>query len=265
LSSRPPRSPDGTAPFAGAGAPSARSGGGQATKSLMAGITVLGASSISQWLAPVTTWPRTSDATSSACSMRKVWHERAPHVPRLGVAGQQDHRAALPADEIAEPQTVDLGEALGEACGPGRGPLGSGHSLILRISSPRSRTRRRIWLVWSLSSRTRSDFMVAPTADVATLVATTYPRGLRASTETSRAVPASVVLRLRTAPLGPPLGSDRARESTPRPKVTLLSVAQRAGLLPFFTLLHGPAPFLASRYRRLRYRCAMLGSGGRSA
>src|SRR5439155_2655192 len=46
--------------------------GSQATKSLMAGITVSGASSMSQWPTPVTTLPRTSDATSFACSMRKA-------------------------------------------------------------------------------------------------------------------------------------------------------------------------------------------------
>ena len=32
-----------------------------------------------------------------------------------GVAVQQDHRAALAADEIVQPHAVDLGEALGEA------------------------------------------------------------------------------------------------------------------------------------------------------
>src|SRR5467141_2957225 len=42
-------------------APPAR--GGQAMKSLIARITVSGASSMSQWPTPVTTSPRTSDAT----------------------------------------------------------------------------------------------------------------------------------------------------------------------------------------------------------
>jgi hypothetical protein len=60
--------------------------------------------------------------------LREQRHDRAPHVSRLGIAVQQDHRAALSADEIAEPHAVDLGEAFGEACGPGRRSVESGHS-----------------------------------------------------------------------------------------------------------------------------------------
>ena len=57
-------------------------------------------------------------------------HERAPHVAGLGIAVQQDHRAAPPADEIAQPHAVDLGEALGEAGGLGGAPSGAGHSCV---------------------------------------------------------------------------------------------------------------------------------------
>src|SRR2546428_5463602 len=45
---------------------------GEATKSVMAGITVAEAPSMGQWRTRVTTLPRTPDATSLACSMRKV-------------------------------------------------------------------------------------------------------------------------------------------------------------------------------------------------
>ncbi len=41
-------------------------------KSMIAGMVVLGASSISQCPEPETTWPVTLDATSLACSMRKL-------------------------------------------------------------------------------------------------------------------------------------------------------------------------------------------------
>jgi hypothetical protein len=44
----------------------------QLIKSTIAGITVLRASSISQCPEPMTTWPRTSDATNLACSIRKL-------------------------------------------------------------------------------------------------------------------------------------------------------------------------------------------------
>src|SRR5258708_3329329 len=56
----------------------------QLMKSVIAGITVWGASSISQCPEPATTWPWTSDATNLACSMRKV---------TAGLfAGQHQHR-----------------------------------------------------------------------------------------------------------------------------------------------------------------------------
>src|SRR2546430_17708676 len=61
---------------------------GQATKSLMAGITVSGASSMSQWPTPVTTLPRTSDATSLACSMRKVPPAFSPDRTSSGMASR---------------------------------------------------------------------------------------------------------------------------------------------------------------------------------
>ena len=40
--------------------------------------------------------------------------DRVPHVSGLGVAVEQDDRAALASDEVADPRAVDIGEALGE-------------------------------------------------------------------------------------------------------------------------------------------------------
>ena len=55
-------------------------------KSVIAGITVWGASSISQCPEPVTTWPRTSDATSLACSIRKLPLAFSPVRTSIGIA-----------------------------------------------------------------------------------------------------------------------------------------------------------------------------------
>jgi hypothetical protein len=42
-------------------------------------------------------------------------HDRPPHVPGLRVAVQEDDRAALAADDVVQPDPVDLGETIGEA------------------------------------------------------------------------------------------------------------------------------------------------------
>src|SRR5207245_7962056 len=57
----------------------------QATKSLRAGITVSGASSINQWPEPLTIWPRTSEATSLACSMRNEPPAFSPERTSMGM------------------------------------------------------------------------------------------------------------------------------------------------------------------------------------
>src|SRR5207244_11213869 len=55
-------------------------------------------------------------------------HDRAPHMAGLAIPVEQDHRATLPADEIAQSDAVDLGEALGEAGGLRAAPSGTRHS-----------------------------------------------------------------------------------------------------------------------------------------
>ena len=42
-------------------------------------------------------------------------HDRTPHVAGLGIAVQQDNRAAFAANEIVQSDSVDPGEALGNA------------------------------------------------------------------------------------------------------------------------------------------------------